>query len=524
MFHPRSTWLARTSLATRLFAAIAMMAIALLGSAVFAHLLLGRSADSFERLTQTEFAAASRVAMLSEVMGRLARHEKDLLINYELHSEVVRHETAWQHAWGQAQEQLAALSGMGGAYSEAASAITVSLKAYAEGFEPVRQETLEARLVTAAEGLRAMAAAHQAFAAAEDRLAAITVQAAGDVENAKRSLHEMRSTNTGALVLLVVLSLGVALPLAWWSVRSVTGPVRQAQAAAAAIAAGSLPRAIAAPQGAVRDEALQLLQSVSRMNDSLRSLVHEVQEAAGGIAAASHEIAAGNADLSRRTEQVAGRLQETASSMEDLVGTVSGAAQASADASTLAARTLATAGEGGTVVHQVGHEMQGIESASRRIEEITGLIDSIAFQTNILALNAAVEAARAGEHGRGFGVVATEVRALAQRSAQASREIRELIENAVQQVQGGARLASEAGEAMQQIVGSVQALTARVDGISRTADTQSRELLQLSAAIAEVDRTTQENAALVEQNAAASESLRVQADRMRRSVEAYRLA
>jgi methyl-accepting chemotaxis protein len=210
--------------------------------------------------------------------------------------------------------------------------------------------------------------------------------------------------------------------------------------------------------------------------------------------------------------------------MEDLVGTVSGAAQASADASTLAARTLATAGEGGTVVHQVGHEMQGIESASRRIEEITGLIDSIAFQTNILALNAAVEAARAGEHGRGFGVVATEVRALAQRSAQASREIRELIENAVQQVQGGARLASEAGEAMQQIVGSVQALTARVDGISRTADTQSRELLQLSAAIAEVDRTTQENAALVEQNAAASESLRVQADRMRRSVDAYRLA
>lgn len=426
MFHKHLAWLAQTSLATRLFAAIAVMAAALLGCALFAHSLLGRSADSFESLTETEFAVASQVAGLSEVMGRLARHEKDLLINYELNSEVLRHDAAWQRAWEQSQEQIEALSAMGGTYAEAAASIRDSLAAYARGFEPVRRETVEERLVTAAEGLRVMTSAHQAFVQAEDRLAAISAQAASDVEAAKRSLQEMRRTNTRALGILVVVSLGLALPMAWVSVRSV-------------------------------------------------------------------------------------------------VGTVTGTATASANANELASRTLAAASEGGAVVGQVGSEMQGIESASRRIEEITSLIDAIAFQTNILALNAAVEAARAGEHGRGFAVVATEVRSLAQRSAQASREIRGLIENAVHQVQGGSRLAGEAGAAMAQIVGAVKALTERVNGISRTASAQSQELAQLNLAIAHVDRTTQENAALVEQNAAASESLHMQAERMMRSVRAYRL-
>lgn len=519
----RHPWVARTTVATRLMAATIIMVMALLASVFVSHVLLGRSADSFERLTKTEFAVASRVAVLSEIMGRMARHEKDLLINYELHSEVVRHEAAWSRAWTQAQQQLSALSHMGSTYAASATEIQRLLAMYAKGFEPVRQDTLDARLITAAEGLRAMEAAHQAFAAAEAKLADTTKLANDDVKRAEQELRQMRSTNTAALFTLVVLSLGIALPLAWLSVQSVVLPVKEAQAAAASIAAGRLPHAIKAPNGDVKDEALHLLQSVSQMNDTLRTLVRDVQDAAGGIAIASSEIASGNSDLSRRTELVAGRLQETTGSMQDLVQTVTGTAQASADASQLAAVTLASAGEGGKVVQQVGHEMQGIEAASRQIEEITGLIDSIAFQTNILALNAAVEAARAGDHGRGFAVVANEVRALAQRTAEASKEIRMLIENAVQQVQGGANLAAEAGSAMDKVVSSVHALTERVDSISRTTGIQSQELAQLSVAIAEVDRTTQENAALVEQNAAAADSLRVQADRMRRSVDAYRL-
>jgi methyl-accepting chemotaxis protein len=309
--------------------------------------------------------------------------------------------------------------------------------------------------------------------------------------------------------------------VAWRITRSVTRPMHEAILATEAIAAGDLTRTIMTDR---RDEAGQLIAAMSRMQDSLKSMVSQVRSATDSISTASTEIATGNQDLSARTEQAASNLQQTASSMEQLTGTVKQSADSARQANQLASSASSVAARGGQVVSQVVTTMDEINAASRKISDIIGVIDGIAFQTNILALNAAVEAARAGEQGRGFAVVAGEVRNLAQRSAQAAKEIKTLIGASVEKVESGSKLVQDAGTTMSEIVASVQRVADIIGEITAAAAEQSSGIGQVNTAVNQLDQMTQQNAALVEESAAAAESLKEQAHRLTEVVGQFRVA
>jgi methyl-accepting chemotaxis protein len=267
-----------------------------------------------------------------------------------------------------------------------------------------------------------------------------------------------------------------------------------------------------------------VLASLCVMQASLASIVGEVRGASESIAAGSAQIATGNADLSQRTEEQASALQQTAATMEQLGTTVRHNAGNAKQADLLAAGASDVASQGGNVVSRVVGTMKGINDSSKRIADIIGVIDGIAFQTNILALNAAVEAARAGEQGRGFAVVASEVRSLAQRSAEAAKQIKQLITSSVEQVDHGCLLVDEAGRTMEEIVGAVKRVSDIVAEISAATAEQSLGVSQVSQSVSQMDQTTQQNAALVEESAAAAESLNLQTQRLVEAVSVFKLS
>ena len=303
-------------------------------------------------------------------------------------------------------------------------------------------------------------------------------------------------------------------------VRSIVHPLREAGQVAQRIGAGDLTVAVDTHR---RDEIGDLLRAVDAMRDSLRNVVSRVRQTTDGIQLASSEVAQGNADLSQRTEQAAASLQQTASAMEQLTATVHQTAASARTGNQLATAASGVAQRGGEVVSQVVSTMDEITASSRKIGDIIGTIDGIAFQTNILALNAAVEAARAGEQGRGFAVVAGEVRTLAQRSAEAAREIKALIGASVERVEAGTRLVQDAGGTMGEIVSSVQRVADLIGEISSAAGEQSSGITSVGDAVSNLDRATQQNAALVEQSAAAAESLREQARQLAQLVEGFQV-
>jgi methyl-accepting chemotaxis protein len=324
----------------------------------------------------------------------------------------------------------------------------------------------------------------------------------------------------GVLGLLTLVGTMLALGTALWVIRSITRPLGAAVQSVEQIAQGDLAGRIEADG---RDEVARLMTSLARMQDSLVRTVRSVREGAEGVATASVQVAQGNSDLSRRTEQTAAALQQTAATMDELGSTVRNNADSAQQANGLAQGASSVASEGGQLVHQVVDTMQSISASSRRIGDIIGVIDGIAFQTNILALNAAVEAARAGEQGRGFAVVAAEVRSLAQRSAEAAKEIKGLISQNVEHVERGVQLVDSTGRTMSEIVGSIGRVTAIVGEISHASVEQSNGIAQVGTAINQMDQGTQQNAALVEQSAAAAESLKTQADQLVAAVASFRL-
>ncbi|MBP6365917.1 MAG: MCP four helix bundle domain-containing protein [Nitrosomonas sp.] len=342
-------------------------------------------------------------------------------------------------------------------------------------------------------------------------------------ESAKEYAEAQKQYEEILLISSVVIALGIflAIIIGFLLIRAIVAPLTEAITIANAVASGDLTSRIEVNS---TNETGRLLQALKTMNDNLVDLVGKVRMSTDSIATASSEIASGNSDLSQRTEEQASSLEETASSMEELTSTVKQNADNARQANQLASGASEIAVKGGTVVGQVVQTMSSINESSKKIVDIISVIDGIAFQTNILALNAAVEAARAGEQGRGFAVVATEVRTLAQRSAAAAKEIKELINDSVRKVEDGTRLVDEAGATMDEIVSAVKRVTDIMSEISAASDEQSSGIEQVNQAVTQMDEVTQQNAALVEEAAAAAESMQEQAQSLTQAVTLFKLS
>ena len=355
----------------------------------------------------------------------------------------------------------------------------------------------------------------------QDHIIALSRQQAAEMDEAGTAsqavIDEAERLNAG----LSALALAVGALLAWRVSRSITRPLARAVKAAETVASGDLGQRIEAGS---RDETGRLLQALQDMQDRLAGAVRAIRQGSETISSASGQIAAGNTDLSSRTEEQAASLEETAASMEELASTVKQNADNARQANQLAASASEIALRGGAAVSAVVGTMQDISASSHKISDIVSVIDGIAFQTNILALNAAVEAARAGEQGKGFAVVAGEVRSLAQRSAQAAREVKALIEDSVGKVGSGARQAESAGATMQEMVTAVQHVTDIMGEIAAASHEQASGIDQVNRAVAQMDEVTQQNAALVEEAAAAAGSMQDQARELVRAVGVFRLA
>jgi methyl-accepting chemotaxis protein len=354
-----------------------------------------------------------------------------------------------------------------------------------------------------------------------DEIVAV-VHAQGDrlSEMSAKSAATEKNQLVAGLALLALFALGVSAIVGTFTVLGITRRLQRATEAARTVAAGNLAADV---EVGAQDELGYLLRSLAEMSGSLAAIVGRVRDSAEKVSTASTQIAAGNNDLSARTEEQASNLEETAASIEEMTAAVNQNAQNAVRANQEAASAAEVAQRGGKAVSEVVATMEGIQKSSRKIADIIGVIDSIAFQTNILALNAAVEAARAGEQGRGFAVVAAEVRSLAQRSAEAARQIKSLITESVERVDVGAKLAGGAGETMAEIVASVSRVSQLIGEIATATGEQSAGIAQANSAVGELDKATQQNAALVEESTAASESLRQLAHELATAVAVFQL-
>ena len=454
-------------------------------------------------------------------LSKVRLTEKQMVIDHEDAEKVKLGQTAWLAALAATQQSLDGMAlNAGSPNAPLAAEAKAALDRYLKNSQTVIANIANGNYDNARTADRMLGRAKAEMAQAEQRVDAIAEQVAAGIQATQA---DFRTTMTHALLAFAA-TLGAVLlfvvPMTLINSRSITAPIEHAVQVADSIASGDLTLPIRS-QG--KDEAAALLTSLARMQHSLREMVGQVHQASASIQNSSSEVASGNADLSHRTEQAAGSLQQTASSMEQLTGSVRQSAEAAREATQMAGKAAEVARRGGGAVAQVVSTMDAINASSRRIGDIVGTIDSIAFQTNILALNAAVEAARAGEQGRGFAVVAAEVRTLAQRSASAAREIKQLIGASVDSVEAGTRQVADAGATMTEIVASVQRVSDIIGEISHSTSEQSGGLIQVNGSVLDLDRMTQQNAALVEQSAAAAESLNEQAVRLGALVSTFRL-
>jgi methyl-accepting chemotaxis protein-1 (serine sensor receptor) len=515
--------LSNLSIRARLALAFGGLAALVLAVASLALVELAAANDRFLHYTQGLNARATVAAHVRAAVDDRAIAARNLVLVTQ-DADLAAEKVAVTAAHQQVQEQLAQLGRMlaaDTAASEEARRLAADIGQVEQRYGPValaivdlalnhQREQAVARMNAECRPLlAALVRATNAYADyTEQRTRDLQLQAAVDYGRQR-----------GQLIALCLLAVAAAIVAGWWITRSITRPLNQAVQAADRIAAGDLSTPIAATS---RDETGQLLDALQRMQQGLVATVQAVRGNAESVSVASTQIAQGNNDLSQRTEEQASALQQTSAAMEQLGTTVRHNADNARQAGELASAASAVAVRGGDVVGQVVTTMNGIHDSAQQIGEIIGVIDGIAFQTNILALNAAVEAARAGEQGRGFAVVAGEVRTLAQRSADAAKEIRKLITASTARVTQGSELVERAGSTMQEVVASVRRVSELVAAISTASREQSLGVDQIGQAVAQMDMTTQQNAALVEESAAAATSLQLQAGELVDAVAVFR--
>ena len=514
--------LGRLSIRARLYFSTIFSLVLLVVLGGMGYVALDRTRDTVQDLFAHRVQTLTDMSDLRTTLGDLRRIEKDIIINFNNSVEVASMRERWAATLTSLRKSLDAVRQVQAADAEFVGVIDKVLdevKQYETGISPIFEQIEGAMLDGAGGG----AYANRLKSHTENADKLMSDLAAGArirMDEARQGVDTRTASMSVLIGVALLLGLAVLIPITFFSVRSITQSLELARRLAERIAGGDLSRDVQVQQ---QDEVGQLVLAMGQMQEALRGLVRQVQDAAGNISTASGEIASGNHDLSHRTEQTAANLEETSSSMELLTSTVQQSAESSRHANDFANSAAEVAGRGGAVVAQVVSTMEQITTSSRKIADITGVIDGIAFQTNILALNAAVEAARAGEQGRGFAVVASEVRSLAGRSAEAAKEIKALIGASVERVEDGARLVGQAGETMTEIVGSVRRVTDIIGEITASTAEQRDNITQISQAVRQLDQMTQQNAALVEQSTAASESLREQARGLTSAVSQFKL-
>ncbi len=514
--------LSQLSIRNRLFVAFGLLLALLLGVAAAGGFGVISARQSLETLTGRVQPLQNHSDLALRAMLRSRVAEQTMVANNLDNTAIAEHKKTWDAALKDSQRELQlAREGFTGArQQEGVDAIGKQIEAYRAAYETFYKDLAGARFPDAKEAAAALGPVNKAFAAVESGFAAHQKnvdEVSRDVESGVANLVKVVA---GVLGIVVAGAVALGVLVAFAVSRSIVKPLADAQALATHIANGDLTREVSV-QGS--DEAAQTLQSLQRMTDSLRRIVGEVRASADSIQTASSEVATGNLDLSQRTEQTASNLQQAASAIDQLSGNVRHSAESAHTANQLASSAAEVAERGGAVVSQVVATMDEIHASSKKISDIIGVIDGIAFQTNILALNAAVEAARAGEQGRGFAVVAGEVRSLAQRSAEAAREIKSLISSSVERVDAGSRLVQNAGSTMNEIVASVKRVCDTIGEISAAVTEQSGSIGQVNGTVNQLDQMTQQNAALVEQSAAAADSLKEQANKLATAVASFRV-
>ncbi len=514
-----TTMLRNITIKTRLIFVLSFLSLQLLCGGVIGINSLGATNDEMQSLYDDQLVALGK---LDDVVRHLAKNQ--LVIAEAVNAPASR----TNDYLNQVEQNLQKNTDTWNEYL--ATKIGPEEKKLGDEFVARRVQFINSGLKPAMDALRAQdmqkaseishGALIQFFVPVEESLnALIDFQLKMAQQNYKASQGEYRFIRYSGIAGIII-GLLMAVVMGIWLIRSITHPLDAATKIAGAVAAGDLTQQIDILSN---DETGRLMQALKNMNDGLLNIVSEVRAGTETIATASSQIAAGNLDLSSRTEEQASSLEETASAMEQLTTTVKQNADNARQANVLAVSASEVASRGGTVVSQVVDTMSSINESSRKVVDIIGVIDGIAFQTNILALNAAVEAARAGEQGRGFAVVASEVRNLAQRSAAAAKEIKALIGDSVGKVDAGARLVNEAGSTMQEIVESIQRVTDIVSEISAASEEQTAGIEQINQAVAQMDQVTQQNAALVEEAAAAADSMQEQARNLETVVSVFKL-
>jgi methyl-accepting chemotaxis protein len=511
----------RFSIRFRMVGAICTVLLLLLSVGASGLWGMYRSTAHSEVFMTQVFEDKAALGRLHVALADTSRFEKDMVIQYESPEQLSLSNMRWKKARDEAKLQIEKLlQRQGNEDNPLLREMQTDLQAYSATVAPVVAQIQDGAYDSATVANRMLSRAHDQYDGLLKKLQQQEALSTAQADTIRSDVQAVNQQTLWVFALMVAVAALVVVPTTLANMQSICKPLDEARLLAKSIAEGDLSRPVNA-QG--RDEISLLMQALASMQASLSGIVSHVRSATDSINTASAEIASGNQDLSARTEQAASNLEETAASMEQLTSTVRQSADSARQANQLASSASEIAVRGGNVVGQVVTTMNEINASSKKISDIIGVIDGIAFQTNILALNAAVEAARAGEQGRGFAVVAAEVRSLAQRSAQAAKEIKGLIGSSVDRVEAGSRLAAEAGQTMSEIVGSVQRVSDIIGKITAASGEQSDGIGQVNVAVSQLDQMTQQNAALVEESAAAAESLKDQATRLAQVVQVFRI-